>query len=326
MDLRLAVYELVAEHRLDPTAARRLERLAGWHEEPASLRHWLPRGVAVLAAALAGLGLIFWIAANWDTLGRAGRFTLLEGVVVLMCAAALWRPAARAPFGLLALLGIGGVFAYFGQTYQTGADPWQLFALWAVLGLPLGLALRSDVVWAPWALIATTAISLWVHAHVGHRWSFEPGDLRAHLLGWGSAFALVTALSPLLSRHTGAGVWAFRTALTLAVVMVTLSSLGGLFSDNIGVHYGLGLALLAAAALALAMPRSFEVYGLSAVAFGLDTLLVAGLARWVFDKYHGGEPIFELLLIGLVAAGLLAASVTGVLRLARRYALEGEAA
>src|SRR5438105_1920707 len=202
MDLRLAVYELVAEHRLDPTAARRLERLAGWHEEPASLRHWLPRGVAVLAAALAGLGLIFWIAANWDTLGRAGRFTLLEGVVVLMCAAALWRPAARAPFGLLALLGIGGVFAYF----------------------------------------------------------------------------------------------------------------------------GLGLALLAAAALALAMPRSFEVYGLSAVAFGLDTLLVAGLARWVFDKYHGGEPIFELLLIGLVAAGLLAASVTGVLRLARRYALEGEAA
>ena len=41
------------------------------------------------------------------------------------------------PMGLLAMLGMGALFAYFGQTYQTGADPWQLFALWAALSLPL---------------------------------------------------------------------------------------------------------------------------------------------------------------------------------------------
>ena len=29
---------------------------------------------------------------------------------------------------LLAMLNIGGLFAFFGQTFQTGADPWQLFA------------------------------------------------------------------------------------------------------------------------------------------------------------------------------------------------------
>ena len=326
MDLRLALYELAAEHRLDSRATLRLERLAGLHDEPATLRRWLPRGVAVLAAALGGLGIIFWIAANWETLGRFGRFALLQGVVLVMCAGALWRPAARAPLGLLALLAIGGLFAFFGQTYQTGADPWQLFALWAVLALPLCLALRSDVLWAPWALVAITAIALWVHAHIGHRWSFEPADLRVHLLGWGAAFALVTALSPLLGRSVGAGVWAFRTALTLAVTMVTLSALGGLFASLVAAHYILGLVVLAAATLALALPRSFEVFGLSAVVLGLDTLLVAGLARALFDKHRGGEPIVELLVLGLVAAGLLAVSVTGVLRLARRYAAEGEAA
>ena len=84
-----------------------------------------------------------------------------------MAVGAAWRPAARAPLALLALLGIGGLFAYFGQTYQTGADPWQLFAWWAALALPLCLGVRSDVLWAPWAAVAVGAISLWVHAHTG---------------------------------------------------------------------------------------------------------------------------------------------------------------
>ena len=51
-----------------------------------------------------------------------------------------WINRRIALLGLLALLGIGGLFAYFGQTHQTGADPWQLFALWAALVLPLRLA------------------------------------------------------------------------------------------------------------------------------------------------------------------------------------------
>ena len=158
MDLRLALSEIAAEHRLDARAQARLEDLAGLRSEPPALAAWLPRGVAVLAAALGGLGLVFWVAANWQTLGRFGRFGLLEAFVLAMCAGALWRPAARAPLGLLALLVIGGLFAYFGQAYQTGADPWQLFAVWAVLSLPLCIAARSDVLWAPWALVVMTGI------------------------------------------------------------------------------------------------------------------------------------------------------------------------
>ena len=133
MDLRLALYEIAATHRLDTAATARLERLAGLRDAPVDLARQLPRSVACLAAALGGLGLIFWVAANWDLLSRAARFGLLQTVVVAMCLGAWWKPAARAPLGLLALLGIGGLFAYFGQTYQTGADAWQLFALWAAM-------------------------------------------------------------------------------------------------------------------------------------------------------------------------------------------------
>ena len=140
MDFRLALYELAAQHRLDAQATQKLQDLAALNREPTALAHWLPRGVAVLGAAIGGLGIIFWIAANWDTLGRFGRFALLQAFFLVMCLGALWRPTARTPLGLLALLAIGGLFAYFGQTYQTGADPWQLFALWAALVLPLRLA------------------------------------------------------------------------------------------------------------------------------------------------------------------------------------------
>ena len=323
MDLRLALYELAAEHRLDAQGMERLQQLGGLRDEPASLRHWLPRGVAVLAAALGGLGIVFWVAANWDTLGQFGRFALLQGVVTVMCLGALWRPAARIPLGLLALLGIGGLFAYFGQTYQTGADPWQLFVLWAALALPLCLGVRSDVLWAPWALVAVTGAALWVQAHTGHRWRVEPDDLRAHLMGWSAALAVVGALSAPLRPTTGAGDWALRTALTLAVVMITATALGGLFMRDTAWHYGLGLVVLALAAVVLAQPSWFDVFGLSAVALGLNTLVVAGLGRLLFETHGSGDLIGRLLLLGVVAAGLLAASVTGVSRLARRHAAPG---
>jgi len=325
MSLRLALHELSDRHGLAPPERRRLEQLAGLHDEPAQVDPWSRRAAAVLAAALGGLGIVFWIAANWESLGRFGRFALLQGLVLAMCAGALWRPLARAPLALVALLGIGALFAYFGQTYQTGADPWQLFALWAALSLPLALATRSDVVWAPWTLVAMTGVSLWVHAHAGHRWEVGPQDLPVHLVGWVAGLLVVAMTSALAQRWTGAGVWALRTALTCWVIVVTSTSLMALFHTPVAPHYLLGLLLLAGAAAALASPRLFDVYGLSAMGLGIDTLLVSGLARMLLEGHHG-DPIGELLLIGLAAAGLLAATVSAVLRLARRHATTEELA
>ncbi len=319
MDKRLALHELAARHDLDAGGTKRLAELGGLHGEPAALAQRLPRGLAVLAAALIGLGLVCWIAANWGELGRAGRFALLQGLVVVSMLGAWLRPAARTPLGLLALLAIGGLFAYFGQTYQTGADPWQLFALWALLGLPLALGARSDVLWAPWALVAMTAVSLWVQAHTGHRWRVQPHDLATHAIGWTAALVLTAALSSLLRRVTGAGPWALRTALVLTVVLVSGTALGGLFSRTVGAHYPLALVVLAGLFAVAARRRFFDVFALSAVALGLNVLLVAGLARWLFEGVRG-DAIGAFLMLGLAAAGLLAATVSGVLKLARRHA------
>ena len=70
-----------------------------------------------------------------------------------------------------------------------------------------------------------------------------------------------------------------------------------------------------------------QLHGLSLVAYGVKVVLVAGLAWLLFDwERGGGDPIGRLLLIGVCAAGLLAYSVSLILRLARRSAPAGASA
>jgi uncharacterized membrane protein len=316
MNPRLALYQLAAQHGLDAAATRSLLETAEPREQQQPAMRWFWPSVAIVAAALVGLGIVLWLAANWETLGRIGRFALLQATVLVACAGAAWHARLRLPMGLLALLAIGGLFAYFGQTYQTGADPWQLFAVWAVLALPLCLGARSDVLWAPWAVVAMTAVSLWVHAHTAHSWRVEPQDLGTHAIAWATATALVLALSPVLARWTGAGHWSLRTAATLAVIAITLVGVGALFRQPVAPYYWLALGLFAAAAVLLTQRKLFEVFLLSAIALGLDVLLVGGLANLMFRG--GGDGIGKLLLLGIAAAALLAFSVSGITRLAAR--------
>lgn len=292
--------------------------------EPQGLQRNVPLGMAILAAALGGLGIIFWIAANWESLSRLGRFALLQAVIVTMCAGAIFRPAARPALALLALLGIGGLFAYFGQTYQTGADPWKLFAIWAALSLPLCLGVRHDALWAPWALVCMSAIALWIHAHAGHDWDVSKPDLPYHLAGWSAALLLVFALSPGMRRYTGAGAWGMRVAVTLTTFIITWSGLFSLFDRTVAPQFVMGLAVLAAAAAALCTPRFHDTFALSAIGLALNVLLVGGLARLLLDK-NSGDPIIETMFIGLVAAGLLAATVKLVVGVARNHAQAGAA-
>ena len=318
MDLRLAVYQLASTHALDAQQTRQLEDVAGFQREPARLAHWLPRGVAVLGAALLGMGLICWVAANWEDFGRMGRFALLQGVFAAACLGAFAVPKARVPLLLLALLAIGGLFAYFGQTYQTGADPWQLFALWAVLALPLCFVARSDVLWTPWMLVLSTAATLWMQAQARHSWRIDSADLGIFVSGWLAVLLACAFVSPLLARWTGAGNWALRLGLVLATILITGTAVSALFGNEIESPYWAGLGLLLVAGVLLATGRFFDVFGLSAVALGINTLLVGGLTHVLFNGH--GDGVGALTVLGLLAAVLLALTVQGILWRTRREA------
>jgi uncharacterized membrane-anchored protein/uncharacterized membrane protein len=280
-------------------------------------RFW--RVVAIVAAGFIGFGVILWVAANWDDFGRAGRFTVLQCLVAAALVGAWARPALRAPLGLVALLGIGGLFAYFGQTYQTGADTWQLFTLWAALALPLAIAVRHDLLWAPWALVAMTAVTLWTQTHTGHSWRVLPEDLATHAMAWLAAAAIAALTSPAAARFTGAGRWPWRVSGLLFVTAVTFTALAGLFMDEIAPQFAWGLALLVACALWFGSRRGFDVFAFSALALGLNAGLLAGLARVLFES-SDADMIGKLVLMGLASAGMLAVSVQWTLRRVRSLA------
>ena len=58
--------------------------------------------------------------------------------------------------GMAASILTGVLFAVIGQIYQTGADAWQLFVLWAALSLPFALLAQNAVHGLIWLLIAHT--------------------------------------------------------------------------------------------------------------------------------------------------------------------------
>lgn len=311
MNIHNTLYELAHRFHLSPTAYAQLRELAQLNHAPPAVHRWLSHVLALLAGGLGGFGVILWVAANWDALGRVGRFAILQTLVAALCAAAILSPRARPAFALAAMCAIGGALAYFGQTYQTGADPWQLFALWSVLALPLCMAVRSDVMWAPWVVVAMTALGLWVSAETGSPWSTsQTMDQFIKLDAWLIGGLIVLAMSPFVQGITGAGRWSMRLALALLVNWVAVYAVYavlGLLHTSVDALYYLGVLWLAGTVIVFARRRSFDAFCLSAAALAADVVIVAGIVRWMIDPNELDSAV-RLFAIGIIAALILAAT------------------
>ena len=138
---------------------------------------WL--GVLAIASSV-----MFFIAYNWDDLGHFAKFGLVQALIVAAIFV-YWFSGKKGNvtvkkladvdsenanvkdsvniIGQAALLSasllLGVLLAFYGQTYQTGADTWQLFFFWAVLILPWVLIAKFPALWIVWiALINLSAV------------------------------------------------------------------------------------------------------------------------------------------------------------------------
>lgn len=293
----------------------RTRRLSEWARHGTGL----PQAVAVSGAGLLGLGVVFWVAAHWAYWPRLAQFAILQGAWLACCVAAAQSPAWRTPLAVVAFASLGGLLAYFGQTYQTGADPWTLFATWAALGLPLCLAVRRDGLWAAWALVALTGVALWWQTWQGSPWRHD-GNWGPMWLAWALAAVISLALHPTLhagwAHWRGTGRVAWLTALVLTLLMLGTGAVLALTRPDWGGPWAVAGLLLAGLMGATLRARPRDVAALSAQALLGNVLLVGGLARLLFDGARGSDAgVF--LLLGLIAMGALAASVTWILRWSR---------
>jgi uncharacterized membrane protein len=122
------------------------------------------RTLLVLGALLTVAGVVFFVAYNWEKIAAFGKFGILGACIALAVIVAHHRTLAR-PSGQIALvvaaLLVGPLLAVYGQHYQTGADPFELFASWTLLALPWAVAARSSLLWAVLIGLADTTAGLY---------------------------------------------------------------------------------------------------------------------------------------------------------------------
>ncbi|WP_163339333.1 DUF2157 domain-containing protein [Desulfopila sp. IMCC35008] len=123
---------------------------------------------------LGGLALafavLFFIAYNWTELGRFAKFGMVEAALVLAIVTYCYfdkdKVIAKVAL-LMAAIFLGVLLALFGQTYQTGADPWQLFCNWAILMLPWAVIGRFAAIWIVWLSLVNVSLILFYQTFGG---------------------------------------------------------------------------------------------------------------------------------------------------------------
>ena len=136
-----------------------------------SKRTWLDffdKALLIIGAVALVLSLVFFIAYNWQNMGKTGKFALVEGALVITIAlyvALSFRRQFQLIRQLLLLIAsiiTGSLLALFGQVYQTGADTWQLFFGWAILITPWVMIARFPALWLLWLGLVNTCLALYL--------------------------------------------------------------------------------------------------------------------------------------------------------------------
>ena len=132
---------------------------------------------------LGGLALafavMFFIAFNWNDIGRFAKFGIVEGLIILAIVAycKFGEHTATSKVSLLvATIFLGVLLALYGQTYQTGADPWQLFFNWALMMLPWAIIGRFAAIWIVWVVLINISIVLYHQTFGGAFWFIFSSD------------------------------------------------------------------------------------------------------------------------------------------------------
>ena len=148
---------------LSDDTVRRGVQIAVLTPSPVEWRRWLSATLAFLGAALLVAAVVMFVAYNWSRIGRFGKFALLEIAIVAVILIA-WRKLPKLT-GQISLFSasvlVGPLLVIYGQTYQTGADPYGLFFTWALLTVPWAIVARFGANWILVLLLIDVALGLY---------------------------------------------------------------------------------------------------------------------------------------------------------------------
>jgi uncharacterized membrane protein len=299
----------IEHHQLSAPNVDLALTLAGARPTPAETSRFALRALMLAGVLSLAAGVVFFVAANWDALRVVGRFALLEVVLLASLVLALVRPPPQT-LGrsalLIAFVTTGALLALFGQTYQTGADVYELFLTWTVLGLPFVFAGQWSVLWAAWVFVLNVALGLFCgfQPEGGPLWFLLSGSgwatsgllLMAALVNlalWALAELAHGRLPALLSAHEPPG-WLRRFILTCALSFATWAGCLAILGHREIPLNVLGVLMILAGVAFYAVRRRSDVFPLALVAASIIALVTCliGEIEPRFPSRSTGIPLF----------------------------------
>lgn len=274
-----------------------------------SVEHWLVfiKRLFVSCAAIAlASSQIFFFAYNWQEIGVLGKFALCQGAMVMALLLYLRRPENDSiSQGVLLILCMltGALLALVGQVYQTGADPWQLFALWALFILPWVISINVSSLWIFWMVLLN--IALYLFSDSLNQGSGRPFFTTLFILSCANLVLLVLfevcALTKFSRLNQLGHCMAAKRLLIFVVMLLALEPvIEQLFSTTLGYYAIAYYVVVSVGSLMFYRYKRLDIFALATVLFGLIGLIVALEIKMFTDEFDANI----LLLISFTIVGL----------------------
>lgn len=271
-----------------------------WHQFIETLLLWL----GTLALALA---LMFFVAFNWSELGRFAQFALVEAAIILAMAVYYKMPkeslVATASL-VLASLFLGVLLALYGQTYQTGADTWQLFFTWALLILPWTLLAKLPAQWILWITLLNLSIGFYFESHV---WVFSYSGtfLLWTLFIFNLSVHILWELSSHFLKHEDSEAWYIRLLVLAAGVPLTWLMFVAVVDKEPALGTFVVWVLYLSALYVMYKRIKPDLFILAWGCFSAITIIITFLARHILKDFNSGGLL--LLTLTVIALGTASA-------------------
>ncbi|OJA06924.1 DUF2157 domain-containing protein [Halomonas sp. QHL1] len=318
---RREVVALIEQGAIPPEQVARAIQVSGVRPSPRAWAVFIDRMLLWLGGLALAFAVLFFITYNWAEMSHWARFGVVQAATVLAVGIAIWPKVSsivqRVALTSATLL-VGVLLALFGQVYQTGADPWQLFFSWAVMTLPWVWVARFELLWVLWLGLINLAIGLYFHT-----WGVPFGILTSSdTVLWGLFLLNTLALATWewCARYRGwPRQWAVRllavgSGVPVTLLMMTLIVDVGLVGSPVLAIYPFWLAALYGV-YRYWWPDLFMIAGGCVSLITVTTLLLARVLLWEGDWQEG-----SLMLISIAVLAMGTGAVVWLKRLHRDLA------